>query len=147
MGEEKVVKKNSRGRPLGFKLSEETKDKIREKRIGRAHSEETKEKISRSLAAYFKSKDPLTDSLENDYRYFPEEANEWISDNSLSINDIGDVFTNKRLTYVGQQVEICYGEFIQNFSHNVTPEFLVLLKEELCKLGRTNELDTLFNII
>jgi hypothetical protein len=44
-----------RGRPLGFKLSEESKQKISESKTGQLHSEETKEKISHSVAAYFQT--------------------------------------------------------------------------------------------
>ena len=39
-----VVEKNRQGRPLGFKLSEESKNKIRQSRIGKRHTQETKNK-------------------------------------------------------------------------------------------------------
>jgi len=45
----------NRGRPLGYKLSAESKDKIRKSRIGTTHSDGTKNKISKSLKAYFKT--------------------------------------------------------------------------------------------
>ena len=44
-----------RGRPIGHKLSEESKDKIRKSRTGKAQTGETKTKISNSLKNYFKS--------------------------------------------------------------------------------------------
>ena len=44
-----------RGRPTGFKLSKESKQKISLTKTGQLHTEETKEKISDSVAAYFKS--------------------------------------------------------------------------------------------
>lgn len=45
----------SRGRPVGYKLSEESKDKIRESRTDTSQSLQTKRKISRSLKRYFKT--------------------------------------------------------------------------------------------
>ena len=42
-----IVRK--RGRPIGHKLSETTKEKIRQKRLGTSHTKETKDKISKSL--------------------------------------------------------------------------------------------------
>jgi conjugal transfer/entry exclusion protein len=44
-----------RGRPLGFKLSEESKAKISKSKTGQLHDEETKEKISDSVRAYFQT--------------------------------------------------------------------------------------------
>ena len=65
---------NRRGRPIGHRLSESTKEKIRQKRLGTSHTRATKDKISRSLKAYFKSKDKLADSIEYEYSYISEEA-------------------------------------------------------------------------
>jgi len=46
---------NSRGRPVGFKLSEESKGKIRNSRLDTSHSLQTKRKISCSLKKYFQT--------------------------------------------------------------------------------------------
>ena len=46
-----------RGRPQGYKLSEESKDKIRQSRIGQIHDNEIKIKISNSLKRYFKTEE------------------------------------------------------------------------------------------
>ena len=132
--------KHRRGRPLGFKLSEESKDKIRQKRLGTTHSEETKDKISRSLSAHFRSKDSLTDSLQHDYRFSPLSVSRWIDSNKSTINNSCDVLTNKRIVYFSQ-VEKSYGINIETyFSHNMTPEYILLLKEELQSLGLLDEL-------
>jgi len=44
-----------RGRPLGHKLSEESKQKISESKTGQQHDRKTKKKISKSLLRYFKT--------------------------------------------------------------------------------------------
>lgn len=38
-----------RGRPTGFRLSEETREKIRQGRLGQLHSEETRQKIAATM--------------------------------------------------------------------------------------------------
>jgi hypothetical protein len=45
----------NRGRPVGYELSMESKNKIRKSRVGKMHSDQTKNKISKSLKAYFKT--------------------------------------------------------------------------------------------
>jgi hypothetical protein len=45
----------NRGRPVGYQLSEESKDKIRNGRMGTRHSQKTRDKISKSLKKYFKT--------------------------------------------------------------------------------------------
>ena len=49
------LNKQRPGRPLGFKLTEESKGKIRESRLGQTHDERTKRKISKSIKRYFKT--------------------------------------------------------------------------------------------
>ena len=44
---------NRRGRPTGFRLSEESKNKIRNSRTGQHHSESTKTKIANSMVDYY----------------------------------------------------------------------------------------------
>ena len=43
------------GRPLGHKLSEETKNKISASKMGYVHTNKTKKKLSKSLKKYFKT--------------------------------------------------------------------------------------------
>jgi hypothetical protein len=135
-----------RGRPKGYRLSEESKDKIRSSRFGTHHSEETKNKISRSLAKYFRERDPLSESMRYDYRNFSKQIDDWILDNKKDIDQTEHVMTEKRIFFLGQ-LEICAGFDIDNFSHETTPEFLILLKEELIEKGLTDELEELKALI
>lgn len=133
MGEMVVISK-IRGRPLGHRLSEETKDKIRNKRLGTHHSKETKDKISKSLIRYFRSRDSLASCIEHEYSYISEEAAAWIYDNRDALNDTDCIITEKRLSYL-KQLELCLGNDLENFfGHSSTPEFLLILKEEIREL-------------
>lgn len=51
----KPHKKGRRGRPVGFRMSQETKDKIANSREGSKHSEDTKEKIASTLRGHRQS--------------------------------------------------------------------------------------------
>lgn len=118
------------GRPIGYELSELAKDKIRQSRIGKAHSMETRNKISISLIKYFKKKDPISSGMEYEYKNFPSAAKQWLCDHKWEIDNTEDIMTNKRIDYLGQQ-EVCYGSEIEGFCHYATPEFFLILKEEL----------------
>jgi len=134
------------GRPTGYRLSKKSKDKIRSSRFGTHHSKETKNKISKSLTKYFKERDPLSESIRYDYRDFPEQVDDWILDNKKDIDQTEHVMTEKRIFFLGQ-LEVCSGFDINNFSHETTPEFLILLKEELIEKGLTEELEELKALI
>lgn len=137
----KITKK--RGRPFGHRLSEETKERIRQKRLGTKHSQETKDKISQSLIKYFKKRDTLSDSMQYEYSYISEEAVDWVNEHREEIDAIEYVMTEKRLLYLNQ-LEICFGGDIEHiFGHNATPEFLVLLKEAVKDLECIEELHSL----
>lgn len=143
MSEENITelkKQGRRGRPLGLKLSEETKDKIRNKRIGRPHTEETKDKIADSMNKHFKSRDLLTESLAYDYRFSTEEAICWIDANEEEINKCEEVLTNKRISYTNQIEQPVGVNIDQLFGHSMTPEFILLLKEELLANGLEDSL-------
>lgn len=148
MGEDDNTQiKRKRGRPLGYRLSEETKDKIRQKRLGSSHSQETRNKISKSLLAYFKKKNALSVSMEVEYGDFPEEAVDWIYENSEDINASEDVVPEKKLSSM-KQLEICLGSDIEFlFGHSTTPEFLILLKEELEERGDLEDITELGSLI
>jgi len=135
-----------RGRPSGLRLSEDTKDKIRQSRIGRSHSSDTKDKISKSLTKHFKNKDPLSESMEREYSEYSNEVGEWICDAECQLNDLDDVMTSKRLLYLNQ-IEVSYGHDIESFCHNATPEFLLILKEDLIELGLIKQIDELNSLI
>ena len=123
-----------RGRPFGHRLSEETKNKIRDKRVGTHHSRETRDKISKSLTEYFKSRDSLADSIAHEYNHVSEKDIDWIYNNREAIDSTEYVVTEKRLSYL-KQVELSFGGDIEHlFGHNATPEFLLLVKEEIIDL-------------
>lgn len=135
MAGEMLIKRR-RGRPYGHRLSEESKERIRRSRVGRRHCQETKDKISKSLSAYFKGKDSLSMSMEVEYANVSPEAAEWIYDNREVIDESEFIMTDKRLMYL-KQLEICMGsELEQLFGHNKTPEFLLLLKEDLSSIDK-----------
>ena len=116
-----------RGRPVGFKLSELSKRAISESKKGQRHRQETKDKISSSLIVYFKRKNPLSEELTNMYCNFEEggEVCEWMAHNEDSIDLIEDVMTLKSLRNANR-IEITVGPNIEFFSHEITPEMLVL---------------------
>jgi hypothetical protein len=141
---EEIVKK--RGRPTGFELSDESKDKIRQSRIGKAHSRETRNKISRSLIKYFKKRDPVSDGLSSEYKYFPREITNWLYEHKSELDGTDNIMSNKRIMYLSQ-LEVCYGSNIENFCHSSTPEFLLLLKEELEDSNMTDEVQELLSLL
>ena len=146
MGDEDKIHKK-RGRPVGHRLSAYTKDKIRQSRLGTRHSKETKDKISRSLEKYFKKRDSLSDSMGYEYSYVSKEAVKWVNDNKEVIDGIEDVLTEKRLSYLSQ-VELCFGTDIENlFGHNTTPEFLLILKEEITEAFGKEGLAELYSLL
>ncbi len=131
-----------RGRPLGYELSNISKDKIRHSRLGKCHTIETRNKISRSLIKYFKERDSIAVGLEREYRCFPIEAGEWIMQKASEIDETKSVISGKRLSYLNQ-MELCFGSEIENFCHFTTPEFILLLKEQLKEEGLVEELQEL----
>ena len=146
MGDEVRITKN-RGRPLGHRLSEETKDKIRYGRLGTHHSKKTRDKISKSLIAYFKKRDSLSASIAQEYSYVSEEAADWVYENRDEIDETEHVITEKRLSYLNQ-LELCLGSDIEKmFGHNATPEFLLILKEELVEAFGKDRLIELHSLL
>jgi len=133
MDDTKIVRK--RGRPLGYRLSEESKHKIRLKRLGTRHTVETRNKISRSMKAYFKRRDSLSKSISDEYLHISDKAVDWIVDNKDKIDSIDDVMSAKRLNNL-QQLELYFGSEIEDlFGHQMTPEFLLLVKELIENCG------------
>lgn len=139
---EQIKIKHNRGRPPGFRLLEESKEKIRQSRLGTRHSEKTKNKISRSLIAYFKKRDSFTESIRNEYRDFPQYIDDWLVDHKELLDESESIMAEAKLTYL-QQIEMCYGNEIDKFGHEASPEFLLMLKEELLELGLLDELEEL----
>ena len=118
-----------RGRPVGHKLSEESKRAIAESKRGQKHKPETKEKISRSLIIYFNQFNSISDELINRYcRTDDDELCDWVNDVREDLDSSEDVLTHKRMMNK-RKIEICCGPNIEFFSHNLTPEFMVILKD------------------
>lgn len=123
-----------RGRPLGFRLSEESKIAISMSKIGQRHSKSTIDKISKSLILYFRRLNPLSKELLNYYSKRSGENNqwkegtEWISEVKDSIDLSKDVLTIRDLRN-RSRMESGFGSNIESFGHNITPELLLLFKE------------------
>ena len=125
-----------RGRPLGFKLSEYSKRAISISKQGQRHRSETKDKISKSLLIYFRKKDPLSEELINIYcRIDDDELCGWINEASEVLDSLDDIMTIRSLRNA-RRIEITTGNNIEYFSHEVTPEMLVLFKEVCEELGK-----------
>lgn len=120
-----------RGRPVGFKLSELSKRSISESKKGQKHRQATKDKISDSLIVYFKKLNPLSEELTNMYCNFEEggEVCEWMANNEDNLDNLDDVMTLKGLRNANR-IEITVGPNIEFFSHEITPELLVLFIEQ-----------------
>lgn len=134
MSDEKPTAKK-RGRPLGYKLSDESKEAISNSKKGQQHSQETKDKISKSLMLYFRRLHPLSDEITNTYcRIDDDELCSWVNTVREEIDElgiIGDIFTDRVMANT-RKIEIAYGQNIEYFSHSLTPEEILELKE-LCK--------------
>lgn len=123
-----------RGRPTGFRLSEESKQAIRESKKGQRHRQETKDKISKSLVIYFRRKRPLSEEMSNTYSRFNNDMLcEWVLEASDAIDEIDDVLTD-RVMRNKNRIELTCGHNIELFSHDLNPEVLCLFKE-YCELN------------
>ena len=133
MSSDKSAKK--RGRPLGYKLSDKSKQAISDSKKGQQHSQETKDKISKSLMLYFRRLHPLSDEITNMYcRIDDDELCSWVNKVREDLDELGiegDILTDRVLSN-SRKTEIAYGQNIEYFSHDVTPEALLELKE-LCE--------------
>jgi len=126
-----------RGRPIGYRLSEESKRAISESKRGQLHKQSTKDKISRSLIVYFRNKNPVSVEMSNYYeRISGERACKWIDDAREGIDSCEEIMTEKALRNK-QKMEITCGANIELFSHRMTPELLTLFKEYCAKIGKT----------
>jgi len=124
-----------RGRPIGYKLSEESKRAISASKRGQVHKQITKDKISRSLIVYFRKKNPVSVEMINYYgRISGQDACTWIDDASEGIDECEEIITEKALRNK-QKMEITCGSNIELFSHRVTPELLIMFKEYCDKKG------------
>jgi len=126
-----------RGRPLGFRLTEESKRAISNSKRGQRHKMETKDKISRSLILYFRKQNPLSEEIINSYcRIDDDDMCEWVSSVQEELDNCFDIRTEKSMNNT-RKMEMSYGHNIEFFSHSITPELLYLIREH-CEL---NDLD------
>ena len=119
-----------RGRPLGFRLSENSKRSISQSKLGQKHKNTTKDKISQSLIMYFRRKNPLSDEIINRYCNGDDDdfLYSWMEDVQDDLNSSMDILTERSLRNK-TKVEISCGHNIEFFGHSITPELLVLFKE------------------
>lgn len=124
-----------RGRPSGHKLSEESKRAISESKRGQKHKSETKDKISKSLLIHFKQFNSLGEEIQRRYcRLDDDEVCQWADDMKEDLDSSENVFTSKTMRNT-RRMELTSGNYIEFFSHELTPECLIILKEEVELLG------------
>lgn len=127
--------KKPRGRPRGYRLSEESKKAISESKKDQRHTQETKDKISRSLIIYFRKLNPLSEDIENRYCRADDDITcGWVQSVRIELDNLDDVLTRKSMKSK-RRIEISCGNNIEYFSHNLTPEVLVLFKE-FCQINK-----------
>ena len=128
------MSKRRRGRPLGFRLSEESKRAISESKKGQKHKQETKDKISRTLMLYFRRQHPVSQEIIGRYcRATDDDLCRWANDVSEELDTFEDIKTERAMNNI-RKTEIVYGQNIEYFSHMLTPEVILLLKEH-CQLN------------
>lgn len=137
--------KSKRGRPVGFKLSDKTKKAISDAKTGQRHSEETKDKISKSLIAYFRRQKPVSEELINTYCNMADDSMcSWIMKARKTLDDALEIKTFRAILNA-ERYEGTFGVEIENISHSLTPEVLVLFKE-YCETNGL-DLDETFDLI
>lgn len=115
------------GRPKNFKVSQVTKDRISRSKMGKRHTPEAREKISQGLMRFYRRKNTLERELQDMYS---DVAGEWLKSNQEALNAPG-CGTLSQMRSMNRK-ECPVGNFIEVIAYdNRTPEFLVLLKEEL----------------
>lgn len=126
--------KKKRGRPVGYRLSEESKRAISESKKGQRHNIETREKISRSLKRHFRNLNPLSSEVRRAYGRCGKDTCEWVKSTPVkeALDLCDDVLTDRCIRNTNK-VEIAFGEHIERFSHEFTPEAMLLFKEE-CRI-------------
>jgi hypothetical protein len=118
-----------RGRPVGHRLSDESKKAISEAKRGQQHSQATKDKISRSLILYFKKLNTLSDEVTDRYcRVGDDDMCDWVNEVREDLDEADDILTEKGLRNKRRK-EICCGHNIEYFSHNLNPEIIVMFME------------------
>lgn len=124
-----------RGRPVGYRLSEESKRAIAESKTGQRQKQETKDKISKSLTLYFKKFNSLGEEITNKYcRADDDDLCAWANKVKDELDDLDDVLTSKTMRNK-RTMELTSANYIEYFSHNLTPELIIMLKQLIEELG------------
>jgi len=124
-----------RGRPLGFRLSDTSKQAISDSKKGQHHSESTKEKISKTLMQYFRDIYPLSDELYTQYKNeinSSMEVREWFYRVKADYDDTRDICTERSLNSKRfREISIEY-----NISMEDNPNLVMILNspEDICDL-------------
>lgn len=119
-----------RGRPVGMRLSDETKRKIAEGKTGYQHTQETKDKISESLIEFYRQQSSWGTELKHVYQDNPEVL-QWVLDHIDDLDGTEECTTERRLNR-DRIKNIPVGHKIEFTPDTVNPEILYLLKEEIC---------------
>jgi len=123
--------KKKRGRPLGFKLSDESKQAISSSKLGHIHSNNTKDKISGSLVKFYKDKYPLSsEMLEFYHRYYGEAVASWIAKNFDALDNMEDVVTDRAIHNFKRR-ELEFNSCFYKSSNSLDPEKVMDLKRIL----------------
>ena len=135
-----MKKKNSRGRPLGYKLSDKSKKAISESKRGQKHSEETKEKISRTLMLYFRNIHPLSKEFSEEYGALLEsddEVKEWFEAMRDNFDSCSEVLTEKALN--SKRLREISIELNMDMSSNPAVDSFTNNPEKMCELRKACE--------
>jgi len=128
-----------RGRPLGYRLSEESKRAISTSKEGQLHKQETKDKISKTLLLRFRQLDPLSDEIADIYcGMSDDELCSWVNDVRAELDSSEQILTERRMR-TSRRIEISCGHDIERFSHGLPPEVLIMVKQMIEKLGKNAE--------
>jgi hypothetical protein len=124
-----------RGRPLGYKLSDLSRQAISDSKRGQRHSQETRDKISKTLLLYFRKLNPISEEITNRYcRTNDDKTCDWMQSVREQLDNSEDVMTDRQMTNV-RKTEISYGQNIEYFFHELTPETILILKETCIEQG------------
>ena len=138
-----MMDNKGRGRPLGFRLSEESKRAISESKKGQKHSESTKDKISRTLVSYFRSIHPLSSELYEQYKEEIESSDEikrWFDSVSLNYDETKNIYSerslnSKRYREISIEYNINMDDNPYTNANINNPETLCEIKELCRRLG------------